>query len=145
MRSRRRKEPAELQVAVVGTMEAFENHDGKRSGRKRKHETSCHISTLHGDWTLTSDSEVQRDHSFLTLPTMDNAISTALSSPPDVSHSSPPKDFAIPEELNDGPDARPNYDPSQLVINVSLKDRSAIPPPSSLKITSAHTWYPKSH
>lgn len=68
---------------------------------------------------------------------MDNAIGAALSSPPDVSHSSPTKNLAIPEELDDGPDAKPNYDPSQLLINVSLKDRSALPPPSSLQVASA--------
>lgn len=72
------------------------------------------------------------------LPTMDNAFGTALSSPPDVSHSSPTKNFAIPEELDNGPDVEPNrYNPSQLLINVSSKDRSAVPPPSSLQVENA--------
>jgi hypothetical protein len=64
---------------------------------------------------------------------MYNAIGTALSSPPDVSHSSSTKNFAISEEPDNGPDAEPNYDPSY----VSLKDRSVVPPSSSLKVPSA--------
>jgi hypothetical protein len=49
--------------------------------------------------------------------------------------SSPTINFPITEELDDGPDAEPNYyDPP----HVSLKDRSVVPPSSSLKVASAH-------
>jgi hypothetical protein len=62
---------------------------------------------------------------------MGNAIGTTLSSPPDVSST---KEIAISEELVDGPDAKPIFDHSQLHINVPLKDRSASPPLSSLRV-----------
>ena len=64
---------------------------------------------------------------------MGNAMGTTLSPPPDVS---PTKKIAISEELVDGPDSKPNFDRSQLLVNVPLKDRSAAPSLCSLRVSS---------
>ena len=70
-------------------------------------------------------------------PHMDNTTGIIPSISTDVSPSPPTKSFLIPEELDEGPGVEPNYNPSQLHINVALKDRSAVPPLNSPRIARA--------